>query len=49
MDDFFDAYFGESDGEEFSNLKPDLAPKDKLKIDDNFKIFKVGTDGKKEY
>jgi len=51
MDDFFEAYFGESNGAEFSDVKPDLAPKEKLDIKDSFKIFKVvkvSKDGQKE-
>ena len=55
MDDFFEAYFGESDGDEFEDIKVDriLTPKnktrDKLKLDDSFKIFKVNDNGEKEY
>lgn len=55
MDDFFEAYFGESDGDEFEDIKRDLAPIDKnkteerLKLDDSFKIFKVLDNGVKEY
>jgi hypothetical protein len=48
LDDFFEAYFGESDGDEFKDVKLDLAPKDELKLDDSFKIFKVNNDGYKE-
>lgn len=49
MDDFFEAYFGESDGDEFEDIKADLAPKEKIGVKDSFKIFKVKDDGKKEY
>ena len=48
MDDFFEAYFGESDGDEFEDIKKDLAPKEKIGVKDSFKIFKVLENGQQE-
>jgi len=52
VDDFLEAYFGESTGDEFGeikNIKPDHAPVlDQIKYQDGFKVFKVLDNGSKE-